>query len=506
MHISREEYRVTVSKKYGEYIFYILLIGVSFLALLLFGEGGYYEYTDSYLYIQMKSSQGVVPLYPLFIHAHRKILGEEFYLYGVVISQTVLCIACVTCWNIWIRRRFKAGYFILALVYLVSLIPFTIDMPITLINHSILTEALAYPLFYIFVIFFMEAAFRKKIGWGISVFGWAILMALIRTQMQICLGFAFLDFVYILWNREKKQQNHGRKRKFICYVFSVVSGLIAMVLGEIAVLQINQFLVVVQQEVRENYFAQEKNNKSESLNQKKSSQDAASNMTGQFDSILIDKTFYEIEENDWIYFKDKEVQELVRDIYAVSEEEQSNYKHSRNDLWKWQDIMNGTAGGTSIVRKGWENYLEDNPDSILNGNQKEVNRHISFVLLKKHWPRILYHMLCMLPQGFICTVFFQIEEIYGLCHAYTLLIYTAAIILMIYGIKKRKVSQSRYELMAGILTLNIGMVVVICTVFFGMQRYLIYGFGIFYTAFLLMLEDIWHAQKQRRERDSNIGL
>ncbi|MFR2794273.1 MAG: hypothetical protein ACLTBS_07330 [Eisenbergiella sp.] len=162
MHISREEYRVTVSKKYGEYIFYILLIGVSFLALLLFGEGGYYEYTDSYLYIQMKSSQGVVPLYPLFIHAHRKILGEEFYLYGVVISQTVLCIACVTCWNIWIRRRFKAGYFILALVYLVSLIPFTIDMPITLINHSILTEALAYPLFYIFVIFFMEAAFRKK--------------------------------------------------------------------------------------------------------------------------------------------------------------------------------------------------------------------------------------------------------------------------------------------------------------------------------------------------------
>ena len=124
-----------------------------------------------------------------------------------------------------------------------------------------------------------------------------------------------------------------------------------MVLGEIAVLQINQFLVVVQQEVRENYFAQEKNNKSESLNQKKSSQDAASNMTGQFDSILIDKTFYEIEENDWIYFKDKEVQELVRDIYAVSEEEQSNYKHSRNDLWKWQDIMNGTAGRTSIDGK-----------------------------------------------------------------------------------------------------------------------------------------------------------
>ena len=112
----------------------------------------------------------------------------------------------------------------------------------------------------------------------------------------------------------------------------------------------------------------------------------------------------------------------------------------------------------------------------------------------------------MLPQGFISTVFFQIEEIYGLCHVYTLLIYIAAFILTIYGIKKRKVSRCRYELMAGVLVLNVGMVVVICTVFFGMQRYLIYGFGIFYTALLLILEDIWYVQKQRRKRESNIGL
>ena len=340
-----------ILKKYREQIFYILLIGVSFFSLLLLGERGYYEYTDSYQYIQMKNSQGVVPLYPLFIHVHRKLLGEELYLYGVVMSQTVLCIACATCWNIWIRRRFKVGYFTLALVYLVSLIPFAIDMPITLINHSILTEALAYPLFYIFVIFFIEAAFRKKIGWGISVFGWAILMSLIRTQMQICIGFAFLDFVYILWYREKQQQNHRIKSKLICYIFSAVCGLIVMAIGEIAVLQINQFLVEIQREVRENYFVQEKNNKSEPLNQEESSQYVASNMTGQFDSILIDKTFYEIEENDWGYLQDKEVQELFRDIYMVSEEEQANYKYSRNDLWKWQDIMNGTAGGTSIVQK-----------------------------------------------------------------------------------------------------------------------------------------------------------
>lgn len=487
-----------VLKKYREQIFYIVLIVVSFFMLSLFGERGYYEYTDSYQYIQMKNAEGVVPLYPLFIHAHRKLLGEELYLYGVVVSQTVISVICVICWNIWIRKRFKACYFILILIYMVSLIPFTIDMPVALVNHSILTEALAYPLFYIFVIFFMEAALRKRISWGIWVFVWAIAMSLIRTQMQICIGFASLDFIYILWCRGNKQGNQNKKRKIVFCISSIMCGIVAMILGEIVILQTNQFLTVMQREIREDYFIENVYNKGQTSDEKESKKDVASNVTGQFDSILIDKTFYEIEEDDWIYFTDKEVQELFRYIYAVSEEEQSNYKYSRNDLWKWQDIMNGTAGGTSIVKKGWENFLEDNPNSILAENQREVNRHISFVLLRKHWFRILYHMFCMLPQGLICTVFFQIENIYGLCHIYTLLAYITAIVFMIYGLKKKDSFRKRYELMAGILTLNIGMVVVICTVFFGMQRYLIYGFGIFYTAFLLILEDMWHIYGERR--------
>ena len=227
-----------------------------------------------------------------------------------------------------------------------------------------------------------------------------------------------------------------------------------------------------------------------SYNEEKKEKYAASNMTGQFDSILIDKTFYEIEEDDWTLFEDREIQKLVFHIYAVSEKEQANYKYARKGLWKWQDIMNGTAAGTSIVQAGWESYLNENPNSVLCEDQVAINRQISLVLLKNHCLRVLYHMLCMLPQGLICTVFFQIEEIYGLCHIYVFLIYFVAIGMVIFGIKQRRIARKRYEFMTWAMVLNIGMVVVICTVFFGMQRYLIYGFGIFYTGFLLLAEDL----------------
>ncbi len=484
---------MVVLKKYKEQIFYVCLVMISLCFFLLLGEQGYYEYSDSFQYIQMKGAQGVVPLYPLFIHAHRLLLGEGGYLYGVVISQTLIAIICIIGWNIWIRKKFAAGYITLVLVYLVSLIPFTVDMPITLINHSIITEALAYPLFYVFVILFVESIFRRKICWNLYVFAASIVMALIRTQMQICLGFTALSFVYMMWGKIRRQEKRG---KIVRYVFSIMGGVVVALLGELVILQTNQHLMEVQGKLRENYyFVNEEYNKNQ-LEEKerdegKTEKYVVSNVMGQFDSILIDKTFYEIEEDDRTLFKNREIQELVSHIYNVSENERANYKYAKKGLWKWQDIMNGTAAGTSVVQGGWESFLNENPHSVLQEEQRDVNRQISFVLLKAHCLRIVYHMLCMLPQGFICTVFFQIEEIYGLCHIYTFLIYFVAIGMVFFGIKRKQLARKRYELMACVMTLNIGMVVVICTVFVGMQRYLIYGFGIFYTGFLLLVEDMW---------------
>lgn len=215
-----------------------------------------------------------------------------------------------------------------------------------------------------------------------------------------------------------------------------------------------------------------------------------SNITRQFNSILIDRTFYEIDLTDAELFEDIEMQALVGKIYEVAEEEKTRYTHAASGLWKWRDIMNGTAAGTKVFSQAWQEYVEENPNSSLINRLGEVSTEISVTLLKEHWPRMIYHTLCMLPQGFICTVFFQVESIYALCHLYTLLVYLFAIALTVWGFWK-KGSSKKSELILGALLLNILVVGITCVVFFGQQRYLIYGFGVFYTSLLVMVEQIW---------------
>lgn len=477
-----------MTEKKKKILFYIITAIAAILILVLPGERGYYEYNDSYQYIRLSGGQGIMPIYPMLIHLHRLILGEELFLYGVVVTQTILAFGCIMAFLIWVRRRFQPGYLISGLIFLVTLVPFTLDMPLVMVNHSILTEALTYPLFYLYTMVFIETIIRKQYRWVCLTWAMSLLMALIRSQMQLCFVFASAVLLYVIWSKgagiSSKIKKYGYRIAAIACCFAVI------VAGEFLLLKSNGGLWNVMKAVRNHY----ENGGAEVPEEAIIGTDSHSkgNVTGQFRSVLIDRTFYEMDEEDEELFEDPEVQKLFRYVYAAAEEEQNRYAYARKGLWKWQDIMNGTAGGTYIWSYGWDDYIADNPDSPLIGEDGRVAAEIGMALLKEHWPRMIYHTLCMLPQGFVASIFFQIEEIYGLCHLYTLLAYLSALVLVVVGLTGRKISQRRVEFMAGVLTLNILMVGVTCVVFFGMQRYLIYGFGIFYAACLLMLEDVWN--------------
>ena len=126
---------------------------------------------------------------------------------------------------------------------------------------------------------------------------------------------------------------------------------------------------------------------------------------------------------------------------------------------------------------------------------------IGMALLKEHFGRFLYHTLMMLPQAFICTVFFQIKPIYLLCHLVTLFLYLSALALMIWGYADRKAENQCAEFMALVLGSNLVMIVIISMVFFGQQRYLVYNFGIFYIAYYVLLRELWNC----RLRDTRLG-
>lgn len=489
-----------MAKKLKERIFYIITMIFTCGFFTLLGERSYYEYSDSWQYIELTDNQGVMPLYQLFIHIHRMLLGEERFLYGVAFSQAIICILCVMGFTVWIRRRFCPQFLTWGLIWLVSLVPFTVDYPNVIISHAILTEALAYPLFYVLVILLIEAMLRRSYVLVAACTAMSVCMALVRTQMQICFVLTAAVLVYIVFRR---CDGKGWKRKLICLLPAFLFGILVIGVGELALLNINRSLQQVKIGLRgENVLTSETVDAAEledaiesdipanEILEKSGSADSA-NITGQFGSVLIDRTFYEIDEEDVELFQDPEVRAFFLTLLENSNREKARYVYARKGLWKWKDIMGGVGGGTYVLQYAWEDYEEEFPESGLLDKKQATAMLIAVALLKVHWPRMIYHTLCMLPQGFICTVFFQVEAIYGLCHLYMLFIYLSAVVGIIWGLKKKEDFGSRGEFLLGAVTLNILMVVVTSTIFFGMQRYLIYGFGVFYAAYLLMLERMW---------------
>ena len=207
------------------------------------------------------------------------------------------------------------------------------------------------------------------------------------------------------------------------------------------------------------------------------------NVTKQYGHLVIDKAIWEIDEDDYLLFEDIEKQKFCREIFAVADEQKSRYAYIRNDLWKWEDIMNNIAGGTAVLGEAWTRYLSKNPDTYL---ESSVGNEIAWGLLIEHIGRVFLHTLQMMPQGFVCTVFFQKAEFYGLCHLIALFVYLSALWMVIWGYRNKELPNKYPEFMLGCIVVNVLFVLILCVMFFAMQRYLVYCFGIFYVAYYLI--------------------
>ena len=218
--------------------------------------------------------------------------------------------------------------------------------------------------------------------------------------------------------------------------------------------------------------------------------------TSQYISLIFSRGMYEAEETDAELFEDGIVKELYRYLYDAVDQKEETYAYAQKGLWMWKDI----TGGVGVVGKTCytaqkEFYRTYYPEIMEGDNYSEVRNHhlmvIGTTLLKAHIGRFIYHTMMLLPQAFICTVFFQIAPIYLLCHLVTLFLYLSAIIMTIWAMIDRKANSRLAEFMAVVLVTDIVMVCVISTVFFGQQRYLVYAFGIFYIAYYLLLKELW---------------
>ena len=524
-------------------VYYISMAMVFGIVFLLLGERGYLLWKDSEAYLAFDGRVGIMPLYPLYLYANKILFGEGIYLYTAVAGQTILAGICILAFTEFIRRRFCLSYLASYLVYLFSMfMPFTVNFPESISNHDILTEALAYPLFYLYMICFLKSIFDKKYRDIVLLVIVSVILALTRTQMQLIGAMNAAAFFYVAWMRGRtlhlgKQIGRGILCAFASVI--IVAAGEALILGANSAGQniisainksemqektppVESTVSVEEASAEETSASSESISMAETVTQKAGQEEeaeqretaveveeeqaepdtaAVSNITDQYGHLLIDKAIYEIDEDDFLLFEDEELQKLCQAIYEAADREKNRYVYARKGLWMWEDIMNGIAGGTHMAEMGWTAYLAENPDTNL--TYSAVNQ-IAAALAFEHLGRIVYHTIRMMPQGFICTVFFQKSSIYLLCYIIVLLIYVSSLAFVIWGYRKKEIPRQYPEFLLGCIVVNILFVLIMTIMFFAMQRYLIYCFGIFYVSYYLMAMKFVQYYCERKKDRQNL--
>lgn len=509
--------------KYG---FRLVLFAALLLLFLLLGHDGPVMFDDSGSYMWIRWHEGVMPAYPLFLLFNECLFGYQRYLWMVVIEQAVLAAFSVTVLEETVRARFGLHPVEGILVCLFALYPYTIEMPEAVMTQAVLTEGVAYSLFYLFLALLLKSVWDKNYIRLAGAFGMTLLLSAVRSQLQILFGVCGIVFFYLICMRGRRENRTKRLLRALagfagCAVVSMAGVLLVLGLirGYRFMLQEEHFLGRLGIEVQwprmqQTYLEEEEAAQAEAaeepeaeeqeeLPQAKSAAEAElfyqNFSTSQYMTLIFSRGMYEGDYEDTALFQDEVLRGLYLALYEAVDAEGQRYAYADEGLWMWKDIVGGIGkiGGTCIWIPS-EYYLENAPEILMSDQFSDIRSShlltIGWTLIRAHFGRFLYHTLMLLPQAFISTVFFQFAPLYGLCHLITAFLYLSAIALMIWGYKDALAKREGAEMMSLVLGTNAVMVIVISLVFFGQQRYLVYAFGPFYIAYYLLLRNLWHAR------------
>ena len=498
-------------------LFYFSLVLIAMTAFMFFGADGYVLFDDSGSYINMERyMEGVMPVYPLFLRLNRVLFGEMNYLYAVVVEQAVFACACMIAFTHLIRRQFGLKYWQCYCAFLLSLLPFTTDMPMAMTTQEILTEGIAYAAYYLFMALFLKAAWTKQLRYVIFLFIFTLFLSSLRSQLQILFGACGIICIYIALTG---QQTEHKRRASIRIIVGLLGCICISIAGVWCTSKVSigyqemigryvHNLKLIEEQANQPEQAENTNVANEEQEETKGGEATSQHtsleeqeepknakVTSQYTSLIFARGMYEADYEDYLLFEDEQMQQLFFQLYATAKENESLYTYAEPGLWMWRDIVNGIGASGSECFQTLAVFYNNIPEIAQSDEHIQIRQDsaqvIGSTLLKAHIGRFLYHTLIMLPQAFICTVFFQIERIYLLCHLVTLFLYITAVALMIWAYADRKVDKAYGEFMAAVLGINLIMIFVLSLVFFGQQRYLVYNFGIFYVAYFLLILQLW---------------
>lgn len=486
-------------KKYHNFIliFTLLVMGIVFYFLL--GQEWISIQDDSMFYLNPSSHEGVMPLYPLFIFGIKVVFGEKIYLAVIVTIQSALALICTMIFTLYLQKHFRLKWFEGILLYIACMLPFSIYLPESGITHQIMTEGIAFSLFYIYFLFLIQYIFSKKNIRILPVTGTAFILALTRSQLLFLFIPIALAFIYV---QIRKHKMLSRIKTVLAGLFYLIVGMIATLILVMSVYKVYGFYLARQLPVMAKWGQEQEEELSKVITEtaeisetkKKKVPDNKVTMS-QLTSLVMIRGFYEADEADVDLFESPEMKEIFLRVYRAVDEKQYRYVYARQDLYMWKDLICDRIPNVAYGEA--TQYLQENPQLEL--KEIDIIEELGIKVLLRHFDRYLYHTLRMMISGFISSVFFQIERIYFLCHMITLVLFAMALGCSAAVIRQKR-NAAVAEMMLSVTIYIIMQVTVINVVFFGLQRYMVYAMGIFYCGLYLTVRELFIGFLEKRGR------
>ena len=451
-----------------------LIIGI--IVFLFAGQEWVRTDADAASYINSASGEGVMPLYPLFIEILRVIFGKKVLLSVVVIMQSIIAAVVTTDFSLFIKEKFNLGLVEEILVYFFSMLPYLIYLPEYGITHWIMTEGVSYSLFYIFFKYSLKYIFDyNKIDF-LKAFLVAIFMGLTRSQLS--LSIVFLSAVVVISKfAVNKNQKSKVSQKIGLFFLDLLIGTAICVVGIISIFGFRKLYNNYLYSIVYGHYA----SSCEVASIDSGLEDIVIEKlaySGQPNSLLKIKAFYEAEPEDVELFDDENERELFSLIYDALDEHEYLHKYADGGLYGWIHL---TQDRIPLVENDIENlYFSTHTDTGL--DSWTVGTHMALTLLKKHWPRVMLHSMRIMLMSLVASVFFQIEAIYFWCHVIAISLYLSLIFFIIW---QKKRDRNLYKISLLTLGFLLTLVVVTNLALNGVQRYVVYAMGVFYISLYL---------------------
>lgn len=411
--------------------------------------------------------QGVMPGYPAFLQLMKRLFGEEEYLNAAVVAQCVLAILVTIIFIYAIDRRIHLKSCECLLLLMATMLPFSIYLPEVGITHQVMTEGIAYSLYYVFFTCCLEALWTKKGKWLVISEIISILLVFVRSQLVILQVITVFLMLYYIKKKAKKLT-----QTIVC----VIAGM--GILGFVSF-----FLLYGENTEKKQEYIKDENT--------------------QIDTLIICRGLFEGEESDADLFEDKSVKEIYIRSYHIAEQKEELYSFVEPGLYMWEKLVSDKLG--KAVDQAIYEYDEQYPE-VREFNEAQIDRIIGITLLREHFGRYLYHTFRLMLPSLIASVFFQIRPIYLLCHVIAVMIYLFAIAGCVI-LRKQHKSPDVVMLMGFSIFSSLVFVIVTNIVFIGLQRYVVYGMGIFYCALYLVVRELakqlWTKIQWEKKHDLN---